>query len=111
MSKEKALDWIEENSSRLIEISDHIWNYAEVGLQEFKSAALLADELEKGGFAVERGVAGMPTAFVATWGSGKPVIGIMGEYDALPGLSQKVTPGREPLEEGKPCCATPCHWD
>jgi aminobenzoyl-glutamate utilization protein B len=102
LSKEKALDWIEENDSRLIEISDQIWNYAEVGLQEFKSAALLADELEKEGFAVERGVAGMPTAFVATWGSGKPVIGIMGEYDALPGLSQKVTPSREPLEEGEP---------
>ena len=102
MSKERALDWIVENRSRLIEISDQIWDYAEVGLQELKSATLLADELEREGFAVERGVAGMPTAFVATWGSGGPVIGIMGEYDALPGLSQKVTPAREPLEEGKP---------
>ncbi|RLG97919.1 amidohydrolase, partial [Candidatus Bathyarchaeota archaeon] len=68
----------------------------------YKSSKLLADELEKHGFEVKRGVAGMPTAFVATWGEGKPVIGIMGEYDALPGLSQKKVPRPEPLEPGKP---------
>ena len=102
MSKEKALDWIIKNDSRLIEISDRIWNFAEVGLQEFQSAAILADELEKEGFLVEREVAGMPTAFVATWGTGKPVIGIMGEYDALAGLSQKVKPTKESIEQGKP---------
>jgi len=102
LSKEKALDWITQNEPYLIEISDQIWNFAEVGLQEFKSAALLVDELEKEGFAVECGVADMPTAFIATWGSREPVIGIMGEYDALPGLSQKALPYREPVIEDKP---------
>ena len=71
-----------------------IWEWAEVGYQEKRSSALLADALEAGGFRVERGVAGMPTAFVATIGSGKPVIGIIGEYDALPGLSQQAEPAR-----------------
>jgi len=100
--KEYALNWIDENRGRIIEISDKVWEFAELGLVEFKSSRLLADELERNGFKVERGVAGMPTAFVATWGNGKPVIGIMGEYDALPGLSQKRVPWREPLEPGKP---------
>jgi len=102
VDKERALDWIENNEKLLIEISDKVWEFAELGLIEFKSSALLADELEKNGFRVERGIAGMPTAFVATWGEGKPVIGIMGEYDALPGLSQKKVPWAEPLEPGKP---------
>ena len=81
-------------------MSDKIWEFAELGLVEFKSSALLADALEKHGFKVTRGVAGMPTAFMARWGEGKPVIGIMGEYDALPGLSQKKAPKKEPLEPG-----------
>lgn len=102
MPKQKALDWISENEARIVEISDAIWSYAEVGLQEFKSAALLADELERAGFILERGVAGMPTAFVATYGSGRPVLGIMGEYDALPGLSQRAVPHMEPEREGAP---------
>ena len=79
-----------------------VWEFAELGLIEFKSSALLADELEKHGFKVERGVADMPTAFVATWGNGKPVMGIMGEYDALPGLSQKKTPRKAALKSGAP---------
>jgi len=100
--KKFALEWIESNKERIIEICDKIWEYAELGLIEYKSSKLLADELEMHGFEVKRGVAGMPTAFVATWGEGKPVIGIMGEYDALPGLSQKKVPRPEPLEPGKP---------
>lgn len=102
MGKEKALKWISDNESRIIRVSDSIWEFAELGLQEFKSSALLAEELKKGGFKVEMGVAGMPTAFVATYGSGKPVIGIMGEYDALAGVSQKAVPRKEPLVEGAP---------
>jgi len=102
IDKKYALDWIENNEKLLIAISDKVWEFAELGLIEFKSSALLADELEKHGFRVERGIAGMPTAFVASWGEGKPVIGIMGEYDALPGLSQKKVPRKEPLESGKP---------
>lgn len=102
VDKEYAFDWIENDKELIVEISDKIWDFAELGLIEFKSSALLADELEKHGFRVERGIAGMPTAFVANWGEEKPVIGIMGEYDALPGLSQKRVPWKETLEKGKP---------
>jgi aminobenzoyl-glutamate utilization protein B len=98
--KESAVAWILSNERQLIEISDKIWEFAELGLIEVKSSALLADELEKHGFRVERDIAGMPTAFVATWGEGKPAVGIMGEYDALPGLSQKKVPWKEPLKSG-----------
>jgi len=100
--KERAFDWITSNEERLIEISDKVWELAELGLIETKSSKLLADELGKHGFKVHRGIAGMPTAFVASWGEGKPVIGIMGEYDALPGISQKKVPWNEPLHLGKP---------
>jgi aminobenzoyl-glutamate utilization protein B len=85
-----------------VEISNTIWRWAEVGLQEFKTSKLCADTLEKSGFRVQRGVAGMPTAFIATWGSGKPVIGAMAELDALPGLSQKAVPYKEPFTDGAP---------
>jgi len=100
--KKIANAWIDENRERLIEISDAIWEYAELGFVEYKSAKLLADELESHGFELEREVAGIPTAFVATWGAGKPVIGINGEYDALPGISNKAVPGQDPLEEDAP---------
>ncbi len=100
--KRKAKEWIDENEEYLSGIAHKIWEYAEPALQEFKSSKLLADELEKEGFTVERGVAGMPTAFVATYGSGKPVIGLLGEYDALPGLSQDAVPERKPVKEGAP---------
>jgi aminobenzoyl-glutamate utilization protein B len=98
--KKAAIEWLEEYKERLIEISDTIWGYAELGFVEFKSSKLLADELEGYGFEVKQGVAGIPTAFVASYGSGKPVIGVMGEYDALPGLSQKAVPYKEPIKEG-----------
>jgi aminobenzoyl-glutamate utilization protein B len=102
MAKETAWGWIDQNQKRIIEIADTIWGYAELGLTEVKSSKLLQDELKKHGFKVEAGVAGMPTAFIATWGSGKPVIGIMGEFDALPGISNKVEPVKTPLKEGAP---------
>ena len=70
----------------------NIWNYAEVGYKEVQSSSLLQQTLKDNGFTVESGVAGMPTAFVATYGSGSPVIGILAEYDALPGLSQTNAP-------------------
>jgi len=86
----------------LIGLSDSIWDYAELGLMEERSSKLLADELESHGFNMDRGVAGMPTAFVASWGMGKPVIAFLGEFDALPGISQRKVPYREPLKEGAP---------
>lgn len=79
------------------EVAQSIWNWAEVGYQEVKSSALLQKELATAGFRVEAGVAGMPTAFVASWGKGEPVIGILAEYDALPGITQDASPVRAPL--------------
>jgi aminobenzoyl-glutamate utilization protein B len=81
-------------------VNQAIWKFAEVGLQEHQSSKLLVDKLTTAGFKVERGISGMPTAFVASYGSGSPVIGILAEYDALPGLSQKASPAREPVTEG-----------
>lgn len=104
-AKNDALDYLRD--SLIIKkygiISDKIWNYAELGMQEFKSSALLIKTLEEEGFIVEKGVAGIPTCFVATWGKGMPVIGILGEYDALPGLSQKAGSSvKIPVIEGAP---------
>lgn len=83
-------------------VASRIWEFAEVGYQETRSSALLQEQLRSAGFTVRSGVAGIPTAFVASWGSGKPVIGIVGEFDALPGLSQAASPERKPLAEGGP---------
>lgn len=82
------------------QVAREIWSFAELGYQEQKSAALLQSKLSEAGFKVESGVAGLPTAFVATYGSGGPVIGILAEFDALPGLSQDTVPYRKPLLEG-----------
>ena len=107
ISKEKqlVLDWLsrEQHVEKFGRISDSIWSFAELGMQEFKSSRLLADTLEEAGFTVEMGAAGMPTCFVASYGSGKPVIGILGEYDALPMISQKGrVPAQDPVVEGAP---------
>ena len=99
---QKALAWIKQHQVELTALSDKLWEYAEVGLQEMQSGRALADYLRGQGFEVEMGVAGMPSAFVATWGQGKPVIGFLGELDALPGLSQKASPVQEPVEAGAP---------
>jgi aminobenzoyl-glutamate utilization protein B len=99
-AKRAALAAVDRQAAELTGLADRIWAYAETALREKRSAAALADYAEQQGFQVERAVAGMPTAFVATFGSGKPVIGIMGEYDALPGISQKASAVQEPLEPG-----------
>ncbi len=97
-----ALKYIDEKRSYLTALADEIWDYAELALHEDRSAVALEKALEAEGFRVEVGVGGMPTAFVGTWGSGKPVLGFLGEYDALSGVSQKVQPTREPRVEGAP---------
>ncbi|HET7203277.1 MAG TPA: amidohydrolase [Steroidobacteraceae bacterium] len=99
-AKRAAVHAVDRHAAELTGLSDRIWAYAETALREHKSAAALADYAEAQGFRVERGVAGMPTAFVATYGSGRPVIGVMGEYDALPGISQKASAVKEPLQDG-----------
>jgi aminobenzoyl-glutamate utilization protein B len=100
--KEEALASIERHNPEIIALSDQVWGFAETALLEVKSAQALADYAEKQGFVVERGVAGLPTAFVASFGQGRPIIGILGEYDALPGLSQKAQAKKEALQAGAP---------
>lgn len=99
-NKKALLKSIEKHQTELIRISDQIWSLAETAFEETKSSEILASYAEKQGFKVERGVAEMPTAFVATYGSGSPVISILGEFDALPGISQKAQPTKSPLKEG-----------
>ena len=98
--KQEIDNSIETHKENLIAISDEIWAKAETAFEEYDSSKILSDYAENNGFTVEKGVAGMPTAFVATYGSGKPVIGILGEFDALPGISQKTLPTKVPLKEG-----------
>lgn len=98
--KQAAAASIEAKRPELVALADQVWAFAETALRETRSAALLADYAEKQGFRVERGLAGMPTAFVASYGEGRPVIAVLGEYDALPGLSQKALPEKAPLQAG-----------
>ncbi|MBS1574296.1 MAG: amidohydrolase [Bacteroidetes bacterium] len=100
--KQAIITSVQKHEKELTEISDKIWAYAEIAMREKQSSKLLADYAEAQGLKVTRGVAKIPTAFVAEYGSGKPIIGILGEFDALPGLSQKAQPTKEPLNAGQP---------
>jgi len=99
-SKKAIVASVEAHKDKLIAISDSIWALAETAFEEDDSAEILASYAEKNGFSVQRGVAGMPTAFVASYGSGRPIISVLGEFDALPGISQKAQPTKSPLNEG-----------
>jgi aminobenzoyl-glutamate utilization protein B len=98
--KKAIIASVEKHQEALIAISDSIWALAETAFEEDKSAEILASYAESNGFTVSRGVAGIPTAFTATYGSGSPVISVLGEFDALPGISQKAQPTKEFLNEG-----------
>lgn len=100
--KKTAVSSIDKRAAEMTALSDQIWAYAETALRETKSSKALADYAEKNGFKVTRGVADMPTAFVAEFGQGRPLIAILGEYDALPGISQKAVPHKEALTPGTP---------
>lgn len=100
--KKEAFSWLDSYKKELIEINLKIWELAEVAMEEYESSELLASYLERKGFSVTRGVAGMPTAFVAVFGSGEPVIGVLAEYDALPGLSQEGVPHKRPARVEAP---------
>jgi aminobenzoyl-glutamate utilization protein B len=89
---------VDTQRTELVAMNQDIWTFAELGLQEHRSAARLIGALKKAGFKVREGVSGMPTAFVAEFGSGKPIIGILAEYDALPDLSQEASGTRKPAE-------------
>ena len=99
-TKDAIIASVEKHEANLIKISDEIWALAETAFDEHKSSKILSDYTEQNGFTLERGVAGMPTAFVATYGSGSPVISVLGEFDALPGLSQNALPTKSPIIDG-----------
>lgn len=99
-NKQFILQSVEKHQKELIDLSNKVWSYAEIAMKETQSAKVLADYAEQQGFKVERGVAEIPTAFIATYGSGKPIIAVMGEFDALPGLSQIAQSTKEPLLKG-----------
>ena len=104
--KAAVVEHIESNQEKYGQVAQEIWDFAELGYMEEQSAALLESTLANAGFHVETGVAGMPTAFVATYGSGGPVVGILAEYDALPGMSQARVPVRQAvpgMESGHGC--------
>jgi aminobenzoyl-glutamate utilization protein B len=96
------LSSLDASAAHYATVAKQIWTFAEVGYMEEKSSALLRSELAAAGFTVKAGVAGEPTAFIAEYGSGRPVIAILGEFDALPGLSQDSVPERRPLRAGGP---------
>ncbi|MCI1187833.1 amidohydrolase [Hymenobacter sp. DH14] len=95
--KTEALQDLQAHYAEYRQVAQRIWGFAEVGYKETKSSALLQETLRKNGFTVQAGVADIPTAFVATYGSGQPVIGILAEYDALPGLAQQAVAEKTPI--------------
>lgn len=101
-SQQAAFQEVTRLEPQLKAVNKAIWEFAEVGLEEKRSAALLVEKLKAAGFEVQTGVAHMPTSFVASYGSGKPIIGILAEYDALPNLSQQVAPDRVAVTDGAP---------
>lgn len=96
LAQDKALSSIDQNKDHYKSVAMKIWDLAELGYLEKESSALLQEELQKQGFQITSGVAGIPTAFEASYGSGTPIIGIMGEFDALPGVSQEAIPEKKP---------------
>jgi aminobenzoyl-glutamate utilization protein B len=100
-NKKAIVASVDKHENNLIDLSQQIWAHAELAFEEYKSSEALASYAEVNGLRVTRNLAGMKTAFIAEYGSGKPIIGVLGEYDALPGISQKAKPTKEALEEGK----------
>lgn len=97
-----AIKEIDAKGTLITELAKKIWENTEIAYKEYNASKWTAELLEAQGFEIETGYAGLPTAIKATWGSGKPVIGFLGEYDGLPGMSQKVSTEKEPVVEGGP---------
>ena len=102
MTNKIALETIERNRDTFIKISREIWEHPETAFNEKFASKILSDYLKEQGFEVELGYLGIPTAIRAVWGNGKPIIGMLAEYDALPGLSQKMCAEKDPVEPGAP---------
>ena len=97
--KQVVINNLSSQSAHYFDLALQIWDLAELGYQEHQSSALLQNEMKSNGFTIEKGVADMPTAFIASYGSGQPVIALLGEFDALPGVSQSAEPFKEKREE------------
>lgn len=105
-TEQKVVNELDAKADSYFQIAKKIWDYAEVGYQEHKSSSLLQETLKKEGFSIEAGVGGMPTAFIASYGEGHPIIGVLGEFDALPGITQTSSSAREErtdVEAGHAC--------
>jgi aminobenzoyl-glutamate utilization protein B len=100
-SKDDLIKLLDSRAATYAGVAQQIWGFAEVGYQENRSSALLQEQFQQAGFKVEAGVAGMPTAFIASYGTGGPIIGILGEFDALPGVSQTADPVRTERADAK----------
>jgi len=99
-SEDIILSYLNKSEGALSNLAKDIWDHPELSLQETYASKLLIEQLEKAGFSMTKGLNQLPTGFIGSWGEGKPIIGILGEYDALPMLSQKVSTKPEPIEEG-----------
>ncbi|MGB3328826.1 MAG: amidohydrolase, partial [Thermomicrobiales bacterium] len=101
---EEVADWLDERQGRFIAIANQIWEHPEIGMAEFTACRIQADDLAADGFTITRDIGGMPTAFSAEWSQGEPgagpIIGFLGEYDALPGLSQERTDVQQAIVPG-----------
>ena len=97
-----AIKAVEQNEKVLVDLAKKIWEHPETAYNEVKACEWTAEVLRNAGFEVEVGYADLPTAIKATWGKGHPIIGFLGEYDALPGMSQKVCTVKDPVEAGAP---------
>lgn len=100
--KDEVISWLDKNQKIFTDITDEIWKDPEVAYKEFKASKLQADYLEKEGFKITWDIGGLNTAFKAEWGNGGPILGLLGEYDALPGLSQKNQAKQEPVVPNTP---------
>ncbi|MDD4363083.1 MAG: M20 family metallopeptidase [Atribacterota bacterium] len=101
-NKNSIYQWIDKQESFLVDMAKRIWEKPEAGLEEKFATTLQVNVLKEAGFKIKENIGGMPTAFVAEYGNGNPILGILGEYDALPGLSQKIISKQEPVHEGDP---------
>ena len=101
------LRWLDDNTALFTEIAGKIWEYAEPAWREHQSAELQKRHLKEMGFTIADKIGGIQTAFSAERGTGKPIIGFLGEYDALPGLSQKAIPTKEVVADGAPGHGSP----
>ena len=95
-----VVKWIQTNHDQFTSTSDQVWEFAELGFTEKQSSELLCKILKESGFQLQQNIADIPTAFMASYGSGKPIIAILGEFDALPGLSQEKLPYQKPRKPG-----------